>query len=750
MDKDYSELEVLFQQVVANMKMSYPLWEELSGRASKLHTALRYTVVATGAFLESFQKISDFATGTRGATRDIGSSLTRLCMRHKSIEARLKTFASALMDSLVIPLQEQIDDWKKTVVQLDKDHAREYKKAQQSVKKASTDTIRLQKKLNKGKADARSQLDAAIQDVNNKHSVLETTERNALRSALVEERKHFCFFIKCLQPIMEQEISMISEVSHLQEIVDNLLVLSQNPASLPDSTEQVISDALHGLLPPPSTLERRVHRRAMGDNNMTSSDGDTLSDLSASSSTASIHANTTAAGSTDDLVHPPGQVLADQSNFTHPPSAACHIPTISDIPLPVDRPHTISSSVYQHSRPILSANTFEPPEQTPPALLKSNAPPTVLSMGTGKVAEKIYARPALVPSKEGRPMVGPLPVSTPTVPVSKNLSVVAAPPGDSTDTLMSEMSSLAEAIRELEANTAALEIPYNDLQAPSCQSLQCSSGYGTMTNVSRTGYSHETIAGSTGEFEGLADALLETCNFSVLDKYCTLPNKRQTANHRSPQATRRPTSAAGLKGILVDDVNITAADVTADQPPVMSLPARTDIVAHVDDDDVSSNFPPPPAPSTHHQASVSATGGYDSDDDFPLPPPPDLMTSASIMAPSSAMTLTSGGASLPPAPVNVSRPTQDAPPVSMLMHSLSVKLASRNSFMQQPNKLPPPVAAKNYRPQSSVTTRTSQGTLEQCSDELSENSLLSQIQHGVRLRRTVSNDRSGPRVPGKN
>jgi len=30
---------------------------------------------------------------------------------------------SELMESLVIPLQEQIDDWKKTAVHLDKDHA---------------------------------------------------------------------------------------------------------------------------------------------------------------------------------------------------------------------------------------------------------------------------------------------------------------------------------------------------------------------------------------------------------------------------------------------------------------------------------------------------------------------------------------------------------------------------------------------------------------------------------------------------
>jgi len=60
-----------------------------------------------------------------------------------------------------------------------------------------------------------------------------------------------------------------------------------------------------------------------------------------------------------------------------------------------------------------------------------------------------------------------------------------------------EMTSLAEAIRDLEVNTAALQIPSSDLQADSCQSLQCSSGYGTMTNVSAGG-SIETICTSAG------------------------------------------------------------------------------------------------------------------------------------------------------------------------------------------------------------------------------------------------------------
>jgi len=59
------------------------------------------------------------------------------------------------------------------------------------------------------------------------------------------------------------------------------------------------------------------------------------------------------------------------------------------------------------------------------------------------------------------------------------------------------MTALAEAIRDLQVNTAALELPTSDLQAESCQSLQCSSGYGTMTNVSAGG-SIETICTAAG------------------------------------------------------------------------------------------------------------------------------------------------------------------------------------------------------------------------------------------------------------
>ncbi|GCB61789.1 hypothetical protein scyTo_0009399, partial [Scyliorhinus torazame] len=140
--------------------------------------------------------------GSIGATRDIGSALTRMCMRHRSIEAKLRHFTNALMESLISPLQERIEDWKKSANQLDKDHAKEYKRARHEIKKKSSDTLKLQKKARKGKGDLRPQVENAVQDVNDMYLLLEETEKQAVRKALIEERGRFCTFITFLQPVV--------------------------------------------------------------------------------------------------------------------------------------------------------------------------------------------------------------------------------------------------------------------------------------------------------------------------------------------------------------------------------------------------------------------------------------------------------------------------------------------------------------------------------------------------------------------
>ncbi|XP_014850211.1 PREDICTED: metastasis suppressor protein 1-like isoform X8 [Poecilia mexicana] len=245
-EKECSALGGLFQTVIGDMKSSCPIWEDFITKAGKLQSQLRATAVAVTVFLDAFQKVADLATNSRGGTRDIGSALTRMCMRHRSIEAKLRQFSVCFLEGLINPLQEQMEEWKRGVNTLDKDHAKEYKRARQEIKKKSSDTLKLQKKAKKadnhGRGDFQPQLNSAMQDVSDKYILLEETEKQALRKALIEERQRFCCFVSLLQPVVDEEISMLAEVTHLQTISEDLKALTSDPHKLPPASEQVISD----------------------------------------------------------------------------------------------------------------------------------------------------------------------------------------------------------------------------------------------------------------------------------------------------------------------------------------------------------------------------------------------------------------------------------------------------------------------------------------------------------------------------
>nr|XP_043873526.1 protein MTSS 1-like [Solea senegalensis] len=68
MERECSALGGLFQTVIADMKGSYPVWDDFISKASKLQSQLRMTVVVVAAFLDAFQKVADLATNSRGRT----------------------------------------------------------------------------------------------------------------------------------------------------------------------------------------------------------------------------------------------------------------------------------------------------------------------------------------------------------------------------------------------------------------------------------------------------------------------------------------------------------------------------------------------------------------------------------------------------------------------------------------------------------------------------------------------------------
>uniref|UniRef100_F7AS27 IMD domain-containing protein n=1 Tax=Ciona intestinalis TaxID=7719 RepID=F7AS27_CIOIN len=262
-EKECTLLGTLFQAIVTDLKGSSPAWEDFVNKGTKLHNLLKATTVAMSSFLESIQKIADFTTNTKGSTKDIGSALTRICVRQKMMENKLKLFTNALLDNLVVPIQERLEEWKKVANQLEKDHAKDYKKAMHDIKKRNGETIRLQKKVRKGsKPDLHQQLNSAMHEVNDRFTSLEETEKSALRNLLVEERTRICLFANCLSPVLDMEVSMLNEVSNLHELTSDVARLCRNPKQLPTSTDQLVQDDCgltngisftpHGLSPPAS------------------------------------------------------------------------------------------------------------------------------------------------------------------------------------------------------------------------------------------------------------------------------------------------------------------------------------------------------------------------------------------------------------------------------------------------------------------------------------------------------------------
>ncbi|UXI18997.1 hypothetical protein NH340_JMT04940 [Sarcoptes scabiei] len=314
-DRDSNALGGLFQNIITDLRNGANNWDDLLLKANKFHSQLKSTINSSTAFLDAFQKIADMATTTRGGTKEIGSALTRLCLRNRSVEAKLKSLNNSLLDSFISPLQDRVDEWKKLIVQLDKEHGKEIKRLKQFRKKqnnindqirdremstatlssattlANVHTFRMRKhhhhshhQRNKnGKNDvprigsmyemdkcsmsesssstttnanpsqqqslssatSMSNIDSAAFS-KEKFLMIDDVERNYVRRALIEERSHYCFFFNLLRPVIEEELSMIQEMVHLEEILQTLISLTNEPNKLPSCGENFLVNIQNG------------------------------------------------------------------------------------------------------------------------------------------------------------------------------------------------------------------------------------------------------------------------------------------------------------------------------------------------------------------------------------------------------------------------------------------------------------------------------------------------------------------------
>ncbi|XP_053913567.1 protein MTSS 1 isoform X16 [Cuculus canorus] len=508
-EKECSALGGLFQTIISDMKGSYPVWEDFINKAGKLQSQLRTTVVAAAAFLDAFQKVADMATNTRGGTREIGSALTRMCMRHRSIESKLRQFSSALIDCLINPLQEQMEEWKKVANQLDKDHAKEYKKARQEIKKKSSDTLKLQKKAKKaealGRGDIQPQLDSALQDVNDKYLLLEETEKQAVRKALIEERGRFCTFISMLRPVIEEEISMLGEITHLQTISDDLKSLTMDPHKLPSSSEQVIldlkgSDYSWSYQTPPSSPSTTMSRKS------------------------SVCSSLNSVNSSDS-----------RSSGSHSHSPSSHYRYRSSN-LPQQAPMRLSS-VSSHDSGFMSQDAFQSKSPSP-------MPPEAPNQDWAK------------PGPYDQPMVNTLQRRKEKREPDLNGGAQSGPPVPSEEAQRPRSMTVSAATRQGEEMEACEELALAltrglqlDTQRSSRDSLQCSSGYSTQTTTPCC--SEDTIPSQVSDYDYFSVSGDQEAEQQEFDKSSTIPrNSDISQSYRRMFQTKRPASTAGLPTTL--------------------------------------------------------------------------------------------------------------------------------------------------------------------------------------------------------
>ncbi|KAF1398369.1 MTSS1-like protein, partial [Spheniscus magellanicus] len=744
----------------------------------------RTTVLAAVAFLDAFQKVADMATNTRGATRDIGSALTRMCMRHRSIEAKLRQFTNALMESLINPLQDRIEDWKKTANQLDKDHAKEYKRARHEIKKKSSDTLKLQKKARKGKGDLQPQLDNALQDVNDMYLLLEETEKQAVRKALIEERGRFCTFITFLQPVVNGELTMLGEITHLQGIIEDLVVLTAEPHKLPPASEQVIkdlkgSDYSWSYQTPPSSPSSSSSRKSSMCSSVSSAKGGMAwpggAQTCSPSSTYRYRS----------LAQPPAAATRLSSVSSHDSGFISQDAAYSKPPSPM--PSDITSQKSSSSASSEASETCQSVSEcsSPTSILPSRPPPPTgqsIPGSTHGLGDSLPPCPAFGSwprCPQRHPMPCPLqdwskasPYDQPVVPTLQRRkdrvehlreAEMGSPAGgypgiggeDAPRPRMSPATIAAKHGEEVSPAASDLAMVLTrglslEHQKSSRDSLQYSSGYSTQTTTPSC--SEDTIPSQGSDYDCYSvNGDVECDPQSDFDKSSTIPRNSNIAqNYRRMIQTKRPASTAGLPTGTNLPAGATPGVATIRRTP-STKPSVRRTLSNAGPIPIRPPIVPvktPTVPDSPGYAGPTRVGSEEcvfyADDASPNPLDFAKASPKRLSLPNTAW----GGGAMeisvyPGAGQHLSAEEEEDQQLAANRHSLVEKIGElvAGAHALGEGQFPFPTALAGSGPGEETPAPPPAASMDPPAEDM-----LVAIRRGVRLRRTVTNDRSAPRI----
>ncbi|NWS48329.1 MTSS1 protein, partial [Probosciger aterrimus] len=354
-----------------------------------------------------------------------------------------------------------------------------------------------------GRGDIQPQLDSALQDVNDKYLLLEETEKQAVRKALIEERGRFCAFISMLRPVIEEEISMLGEITHLQTISDDLKSLTMDPHKLPSSSEQVIldlkgSDYSWSYQTPPSSPSTTMSRKSSVCSSLNSVNSSDSRSSGSHSHSPSSHYRYRSSNLPQQAPMRLSSVSSHDSGFMSQDAFQSKSPS----PMPPEAPNQLSNGFYHcslSSDPSVASVGAGPFPHFPPVSRAWTRAPSALlpdyahyyTIGPGMLpSSKILSwKDWAKPGPYDQPMVNTLQRRKEKREPDVNGGAPSGPPVPPEEAQRPRSMTVSTATRgeEMEAcEELALALTRGlqlDTQRSSRDSLQCSSGYSTQTTT---------------------------------------------------------------------------------------------------------------------------------------------------------------------------------------------------------------------------------------------------------------------------
>uniref|UniRef100_A0A8C5XFW5 MTSS I-BAR domain containing 1 n=1 Tax=Microcebus murinus TaxID=30608 RepID=A0A8C5XFW5_MICMU len=294
-----------------------------------------------------------------------------------------------------------------------------------------------------------------------------------------------------LRPVIEEEISMLGEITHLQTISEDLKSLTMDPHKLPSSSEQVIldlkgSDYSWSYQTPPSSPSTTMSRKS------------------------SVCSSLNSVNSSDS-----------RSSGSHSHSPSSHYRYRSSN-LAQQAPVRLSS-VSSHDSGFISQDAFQSKSPSP-------MPPEAPNQRRKEKREPD-------PNGGGPPAAGGPPATAEEAQRPRSMTVSAATrPGE-------EMEACEELALAL---SRGLQL---DTQRSSRDSLQCSSGYSTQTTTPCC--SEDTIPSQVSDYDYFSVSGDQEADQQEFDKSSTIPrNSDISQSYRRMFQAKRPASTAGLPTTL--------------------------------------------------------------------------------------------------------------------------------------------------------------------------------------------------------